>query len=243
MDVVMEPSDGPTPGADGLEFAGDEEEELPLLLDEHSATFLIDEQDDDGEEAPFDVAGEERSADAPAVPALARALKDSSSNVRRGAAIALGRIGPGAMSTVPALLELLQDRDPPTRLKVAGALAQISPEAVRQTVAHTAPKDYPRDIQELTIRAISTEWPTAVPGLLRCLEDRKDPRLRGTAAYVLGRMSTCAPSATPALLKQAVNGLIRTLAGDPDPKVRGDAAYALSELGRRQLEDEGVCKL
>jgi HEAT repeat protein len=209
---------------------------------------LASSKTDDRYHAAYTLA-EYGCAAAPAVPALTRALKDPSSNVRRRAAIALGRIGPRATSAAPALIATLQDSDPPTRPEAARALAKIGPEAVRQTVARIVRKDYPDDIKTMTARVLITEWPTVVPGLLRCLEDRKDSRLRSSAVLFLGSMYSRASSATPELLEQAVRGLTHTLAADPDPDVRARSAAALSHLqvGQDLLgtgsDDEGVYQL
>ncbi len=63
------------------------------------------------------------------VPALSEALRDQDVFVRRDAALALGRLGPGASDAVPYLLPALKDRDRAVRKAAAQALLQIDPQA------------------------------------------------------------------------------------------------------------------
>jgi HEAT repeat protein len=63
---------------------------------------------------------------APAVPALRRALKDASADVRRQAAAALGKVGPASL---PALKEALSDKDHDIRKHAALALGGMGAEA------------------------------------------------------------------------------------------------------------------
>lgn len=73
----------------------------------------------------------ERQGDADVViPALAEALRDQESFVRRDAARALGRFGSEARPAVPGLRALLRDRKKDVRQAAARALAQIDPQAV-----------------------------------------------------------------------------------------------------------------
>lgn len=58
-----------------------------------------------------------------AVPALTRALKDSDSEVRTSAAIALGVLGPKAASAVPALTTLVNDPDGNRLVRISAARA------------------------------------------------------------------------------------------------------------------------
>ena len=58
--------------------------------------------------------------------------QDEDSSVRSNAAIALGRIGGGAVDAVPALIQLLQDQSSDVRLNAAVALKNIgTPEALK----------------------------------------------------------------------------------------------------------------
>ena len=64
-----------------------------------------------------------------AVPALRKALQDEASDVRRSAALVLGRIGPSAKDALPALIKALQDEASDVRwsARAAWALLQIDP--------------------------------------------------------------------------------------------------------------------
>lgn len=60
-----------------------------------------------------------------AVPALAGLLKDSHEYVRESAAVALWKIGPNAKAAIPALIEALKDDGILVRFFAAGALVKI----------------------------------------------------------------------------------------------------------------------
>ena len=62
------------------------------------------------------------------VPALLEALKDGDAGVRRVAAEALGRIGPGAQEAIPELIKALKDKHEYVRIRAAEVLGSIGPE-------------------------------------------------------------------------------------------------------------------
>lgn len=65
-----------------------------------------------------------------AVPALLEVLKkDRDPDVRRAAAVALGKVDPDPKLAVPVLTEALKDKKPAVRIAVAGALGQLGAEA------------------------------------------------------------------------------------------------------------------
>ena len=73
---------------------------------------------------------EENQPDAAdAVPALASKLGSSDVSLRREAARALGRVGPGASGAVSALVSALSDKDKFVRREAALALGKIGPSA------------------------------------------------------------------------------------------------------------------
>ncbi len=65
------------------------------------------------------------------LPVLIEALKDDDTYVRRDAAKALGRFGPGAAEAVPALLPLLADKEPSVRKAAGQSLEKIGPTAAK----------------------------------------------------------------------------------------------------------------
>jgi hypothetical protein len=94
-----------------------------------------------------------------AIPALSRALKDESAQVRAGAAVALYWLAPQAGAASPALGTALQDSDSRVRRFSALALARIGPKA----------------------RA-------AVAALLKALKD-DDPKVRAAVAEALKQIA------------------------------------------------------
>lgn len=74
-------------------------------------------------------------------------------------------------------------------------------------------------------RYVHYDAQAAIPGLLRCLEDKTDARIRSEAAMALGSIGQQADVVVPALVKR--------LGEDSDPSVRGFAAHALGMFGAR----------
>ncbi|MGI2904333.1 HEAT repeat domain-containing protein [Tolypothrix sp. VBCCA 56010] len=106
-----------------------------------------------------------------AVPDLRKALKDTSWQVRRSAAQALGNIGAEASSAVPDLISALKkDRNYTMRRSAAEALGNIGMKAS-----------------------------SAVPQLIAALKDQNF-KVRGDAAEALGKMGIEASSAMPNLI-------------------------------------------
>lgn len=89
-----------------------------------------------GQVLPSDVDGVSISAanalaaiGAPALPVLVEALKSGRASCRHHAAIAIGRIGPAAVSTADALAKLCEDDDRQVRRVAADSLARIAYES------------------------------------------------------------------------------------------------------------------
>jgi HEAT repeat protein len=131
---------------------------------------------------------------ATAVANLAPLLDDSDLDVRQAVARALERLGPHARPALEALLGKILDRrgDPEFRVSVMYVLASIGTE----------------------------ETVSAIPLLIRALADA-DPRVRRTAAEMLGKYGRAAESAVPAL---------RAALGDDDQEVRQRASDALLSI-------------
>src|SRR5437764_590050 len=144
------------------------------------------------------------------------ALKDTSPDVRRTAAWALGATEDRA--AVDLLLPLLRDRDAPVRLAAVHALGQIeSPRAVRDLGALV--RDPSSDVRRAAIWALGQiEDPGAVAALSITLKD-SDPRARQLAAWALGQIED--PDAIDAL-----GGALK----DREPDVRVAAAWALGQI-------------
>jgi len=70
------------------------------------------------------------------VPALAEALKDPDTFVRRDAARALGEIGPAAKPALPALLSALQDKHAAVHKAAGEALRKIDADAAAKAGIH-----------------------------------------------------------------------------------------------------------
>jgi HEAT repeat protein len=165
-----------------------------------------------------------------AVRALATRLKDSSIAVRRGAACALGKMGPKAAEAVPALIEVLQDIDRDTRVAAALSLGDLGP-AASTAVPHLgrAVKDGEVAVRRTAAYALGWIGPAAkaaVPGLIEALKD-KDEYTRSSAAEALGRIGLVASTVIP--------GLIAALQ-DESVHVRRDAAYALGKIALAQAQ-------
>ncbi len=88
---------------------------------------------------------------APAVPALAKALKANNVLVRQQAAGALGQVGPGAAEAVPALVEALADPEWTVRRQAAVTLGRIG--APARAAAEAALERCTRDANKLVRKA------------------------------------------------------------------------------------------
>jgi HEAT repeat protein len=159
------------------------------------------------------------------VPALTRALRDTSRERRRVAAYALGSIGPDARSAVKLLTTRLTDEEPAMRFLAARALGSIGKDASR---ALPRLRDATTDKDAATrIRAALAVWQisgdaASVSVLADALAD-KSPAARHSAAEAVGTMGKAG--------KDAAGALTKALA-DPEPTVRQAAVVALGNIGR-----------
>ena len=172
-----------------------------------------------------DLLGQQGKEGAPAVPALAGALKDPDPHVRSVAAKSLGLIGPAAKAAVPQLKERLTTED---RLDAMKALANFGSEALPALESLTALlKDSDDKVRWQAARILGKIGPTAapaVPALLAALKD-EDDEVREHAAEALGDIGPNVPNAN-----QVVTALAETLK-DPKSNVRRDAVRSLGQLG------------
>ncbi len=137
----------------------------------------------------------------PAVPVLARTLREEEPPLRTSAAAALGCIGPGASSALPALIESL-DR---AEIDLRNA-DKMKWEKLMLIESHTW--------------AMSSIGPAAAPGLAKALGHR-NPVVRACAATGLAGIGPKAKAAAPAV--------IRALA-DKEEIVRAEAVFAFNWL-------------
>jgi HEAT repeat protein len=155
----------------------------------------------------------------PAVPALARAMKDKNKEVRESAAFALGNIRADPGTSVLALMEGLKDKDPSVRKRSAESLGGFG-----------------RDAQP------------AVPALVEALGDQDDDVQR-QAAEAIGQIGGNAWTLIPALLNafknsnnsQAADVLadIARKAAEVHADIWRDASSAVSTLVEILQERDG----
>jgi HEAT repeat protein len=159
------------------------------------------------------------------VPRLVAALKDADTDVRRGAAWALGRQGRRAAAiAAPALAAALTDREESVRRDAARALGRLG-DAARPAVPglFAALCDERASVRWRAAQSLSSldVGPAAVPELIVALR-HDDPYVRGFAAWTLGAIGPDAQAAVPAL----VDALQQDEGYD-----RGGAAAALARMG------------
>jgi HEAT repeat protein len=175
--------------------------------------------------------GKVAAADAaPAVPALAAALRDAHPGARAAAADTLRRLGPEAKEAVPALQEALADRagDKATRAQAALALGNVgepAAPALPAVVAVLEDAGAPPEVRRACAETLGRLGPgaDAAGKLGAALASRgADVELRRAAAGALDRFG---PEARPALpaLRQALK--------DDDRFVRSLALHAVGRLG------------
>jgi HEAT repeat protein len=164
----------------------------------------------------------------PAVPALLRLLNaDPIPEVRRRAALALGRIDPTAADVIgEAARSLRTDRDTTVRVSAAVLLMASGDAAARVWDVLTDALTDDSSAVRLYSAAALARTPggeSAVPRLLAAVED-DDPVVRTEAIGLIVELRRDRSEVIPLL----VNAL-----HDVDPDVRGAAADALGSLGRR----------
>ena len=112
-------------------------------------------------------------AAAPAVPALAAALKSPFVHVRLAAAAALGQIGPAAAPALPELILALADWLPAVRLAATQCLARVGPAAEGAVPTLTQLlSDREEEVRLAAAEALAQAGPAAVPALIEVLESR-----------------------------------------------------------------------
>lgn len=170
----------------------------------------------------------------------------------------LGKMGPGACTSVPALVELLTPATPPILMhEAAAALAKIgagSAPAAAALADVLGRPDMCDHTRELAVKALVQLGEAAVEPLARCLESESFAA-RKSAAFALGRVgvggvaileralahpeasarqdAACSlggigPYATPRACSKVALLLLR----DADPWVRYEAAVALGRMGQ-----------
>lgn len=173
-----------------------------------------------------------------AIPALTAALKDTDSQVRSSAAMALGNI-PGDMRvTVPALIDALQDKDESVRANAMRSLGTIgqSPELAVPALVGGLKREADGSAKDSAKEALIKFGPSAKPAVpaLIALLNENDLDLDVSVAPVLGAIGPEAQDAEPALLA--------ILRGSND-QARLEAADALGKIGRDQAEAVAVTTL
>jgi HEAT repeat protein len=142
-----------------------------------------------------------------AVPALIDGLNDHNEDVRLGALIALGRVGPIPQAAFPMLLKLMKDRDP----------------AIRSAAAYT-------------IAVMGADAASAYPALLETLRDR-EAEIREAAASALSRCCGVYFNLRPGPnVQEAVAQLLAALKSR-DANVRSGAASALAMMGQSRRSE------
>jgi hypothetical protein len=164
----------------------------------------------------------------PAVPMLLRLLNaDADGDVRRRAALALGRIDPASDDVIAeAARRLRADRDTTVRVSAAVLLLASGGAAAGASDALTdALSDESSAVRLYSAAALAhtAGGESVVPRLLAAAED-EDPIVRAEAIGLIVELGRDRPE----LIDLLVNAL-----QDVDPDVRGAAADALGSLGRR----------
>jgi hypothetical protein len=173
----------------------------------------------------------------PSIPALTKALADPNRFIRWGAARTLGRLPvEKAASAVADLAALLDDNDIDVRQAATRTLEHMGPRArpaLDQVKAKILDKrgdpEFRIGVMYVLVSIGTHETVSAIPPLISALSD-SEPRVRRTAAEVLGKYGRHAESAVPAL-RQAL--------ADEDADVRQRASDALLSILVAPAPEEG----
>jgi len=212
-------------------------------------------------EAAAEALGKMGSAAGDAVPALSDALDDEFWFVREAAAEALGGMGPQARGSVPALTCALGDEGWSVREAALAAIERLLPNgevvsALIEGLGNDSPST--RWGAALALKEMGSRAASAVPTLVRLLEEDDDNDVRRVAAEALGdigEQEEAVPALTQALedkywrvRRAAVRALVKIgphsdvvpglaqAMSDTDPRVRSAAAQALGDVGTRATE-------
>jgi len=159
---------------------------------------------------------------APVIPQLIKALSHPIFHVRYGAAIALGRIGPGDGNVVPALVRAFKDENQFVRGWAIRSVGWMDEDGASATSDLTdALNDNEYFIRKQAAVALSRIGPEAIPPLVDALSGN-EAGVRAAAASALGEFGTEAQPAIPALV-----AALR----DDDLAVRSAAVVALGRIG------------
>jgi HEAT repeat protein len=154
-----------------------------------------------------------------AAPAVIRAASDSNATVRLVAVAALGRLGLTA-DELDVVVHASTDVDPDVRAAAIETLVTIeAPHETLLRVAERGSRDLDAGVRTQAAYALAATGtgPLIVSRLVQAASDR-DPRVRGAAVQLLGRLGAAARSAKPVLERAA---------GDSDREVRRLAEQAL----------------
>lgn len=175
----------------------------------------------------------------PAIPDLIDALWDKDDDVRIWAAIALGQIGPDAVSAVEPLVALLRDEQHPQVISCAvRSLGEIGPgarpalpvlAAMVQNPGYSARVFATQAFWRVGLKG-RAEASIVVPVLIDQLVTSKHTRMREWVTEILSEIGPAAQEAIPAL---------STAAGDPDQRVSVAARWALDVIKGSPSETEG----
>jgi HEAT repeat protein len=204
-------------------------------------------------------------APSPEVKEAIRALGDGNWEVRRDAALELGRIGP-ERGVIPALIQALGDDEWKVREAASDALGRIGPEAVPALIQALEDEDWRvREAAAWALRVIRPRAVGAAPALLQVLEDDENADVREAAAEALGetglekevipaliqaledeeRVHKAATDALVHIGPEAVPALLQVLEDDENADVREAAASGVSGRRRRKpsLPSPRPCKM
>jgi HEAT repeat protein len=161
----------------------------------------------------------------PAIPAIARRLRDPDSYVRIDAAHLLERLKP---DSIPSLIELLQDANPRVRELAARTLEKIGPSAksaIPSLIERLGDEDVA--VRQATVAALHSMGEMAkpaIPAIARRLRD-PDGYVRVDAALTLADLG---PASVPVLT---------SLLYDPAPRIRELSAHTLQQIGKNIVSD------
>jgi sugar lactone lactonase YvrE len=171
---------------------------------------------------------------------LAKALSDENALIRKRAALALGKLGPGAAPAAPALRKALADSDPDVRTAAAAALRGIGGPLSKEELLHRLKdKTQPAVVRIAACRDLVDHFATdpAVPRALEAL--LADPAVKLEAARALEAMEKRPrlDRVTRGVTLKGHAGPIAALAFSPDGSTLVSVGGSPGEPGEVRLWD------